>query len=122
MKLDHINIVTDDLAGTIAFFEEVLDLRVGDRPNFASSGAWMYGEGDAPAIVHLVESAPDTGSGGALDHIAFRGDDPGKLRASLESRGIPFNSRTVPNTGDLQIFFVAPFGVKLEVNFPPNAE
>ena len=50
--LDHINIRTADLAGTKAFFMDVLGLSEGWRPAFPFPGAWLYaGEKD---VVHLV--------------------------------------------------------------------
>ncbi len=43
--LDHFNIRTRKLADTVHFYEEVLGLEKGARPNFAFPGAWMYSEG-----------------------------------------------------------------------------
>ena len=40
--LDHFNIRTRKLADTVRFYEDVLGLEKGDRPNFAFPGAWMY--------------------------------------------------------------------------------
>ena len=51
--LDHFNIRTRKLADTVRFYEDVLGLEKGARPNFAFPGAWMYSEGKA--VVHLVE-------------------------------------------------------------------
>ncbi|MGJ3258438.1 MAG: VOC family protein [Rhodospirillales bacterium] len=120
MKLDHINVWTDDLAATTAFFTDILGLEVGFRPDFRFPGAWLYGDGGGPAIVHLVEAAPEKGGTGPLDHIAFRGDDFDGLTARLKERGFEYEVRVIPNTGDRQVFFVAPFGLKIEVNHPPE--
>ncbi len=121
MKLDHINVWTDDLADTTAFFTETLGLKVGFRPDFKFPGAWLYGDAETPAIVHLVEAAPEDGGTGALDHVAFLGDgdDFHGLKARVEARGLAYEVRVVPNTGARQVFLVAPFGLKIEVNFPP---
>ena len=43
--LDHFNIRTRNLAETVGFYEDVLGLEKGPRPNFAFPGAWMYSEG-----------------------------------------------------------------------------
>ena len=51
--LDHFNIRTRNLADTVRFYEDVLGLEKGARPNFAFPGAWMYSEGKA--VVHLVD-------------------------------------------------------------------
>ncbi|MBO6521178.1 MAG: VOC family protein [Rhodospirillales bacterium] len=119
MKFDHINVWTEDLAGTTAFFTDVLGLTVGFRPDFKFPGAWLYGDDGGPAIVHLVETAPEGSSTGPLDHVAFRGDDFDGLTARLKERGLEYEVRVIPNTGDRQVFFLAPFGLKIEVNHPP---
>lgn len=121
MQLDHINVVTEDLDATVSFFTDVIGLRDGERPNFTSAGAWMYGEDGGPAIVHIVVRKPDAGGTGPLDHVAFRGQDLDALTTRLDAHDIGFDARIVPGTGDRQIFFNAPFGLKIEVNFPPEA-
>ena len=52
-QLDHFNIRTRKLDDTVRFYEDVLALEKGPRPNFAFPGAWMYSEGKA--VVHLVD-------------------------------------------------------------------
>ena len=49
--LDHFNIRTRRLAETVRFYEDVLGLEKGPRPNFAFPGAWMYSEGRP--VVHI---------------------------------------------------------------------
>jgi catechol 2,3-dioxygenase-like lactoylglutathione lyase family enzyme len=39
----------------VAFYEDVLGMKSGKRPNFPSHGAWIY-VGNNP-IIHLVETA-----------------------------------------------------------------
>ncbi len=58
--LDHFNIRTRNLADTVRFYEDVLGLEKGARPNFAFPGAWMYSEGKA--VVHLVDISRDRGT------------------------------------------------------------
>ncbi|WP_371933297.1 VOC family protein [Ruegeria discodermiae] len=55
-RLDHVNVVTSNLEEMVAWYETVLGLRSGPRPDFSFGGAWLCA-GDAP-IVHLVD---DTG-------------------------------------------------------------
>lgn len=120
MKLDHINVVTDRLAETTAFFIDVLGLKTGFRPDFNFNGAWLYGDTDRPAIVHLVENSPQSGGTGPIDHIAFRSDELDPFVARLQSHALPYDIRVIPGTGDRQVFFTAPFGLKIEVTFPPD--
>ncbi len=119
MKLDHINVVTDRLAETAAFFIDVVGLKTGFRPNFAFNGAWLYGDADRPAIVHLVERAPDAGGTGPIDHVAFRSEGLEAFEDRLQSHALQYEIRVIPGTGDRQVFFTAPFGLKIEVTFPP---
>ena len=86
--LDHFNIRTRNLAETVRFYEDVLGLEKGARPNFAFPGAWMYSEGKA--VVHLVDISqtdePQKPDSGVVHHVAFvsRGFDGMKQR--LESK------------------------------------
>ena len=122
--LDHFNIRTRRLADTVRFYEDVLGLEKGARPNFAFPGAWMYSEGKA--VVHLVDISstdeaqkPDSG---VVHHVAFvsRGFDAMKTR--LSSKHMPFDARQVPG-GDLwQIFVNDPNGVMIELNYEAALE
>jgi catechol 2,3-dioxygenase-like lactoylglutathione lyase family enzyme len=122
--LDHFNIRTRKLAETVSFYEDILGLEKGARPNFAFPGAWMYSEGKP--VVHLVDISrteeaqkPDSG---CVHHVAFvsRGFDGMKQR--LESKSMRFEARQVPG-GDLwQIFVNDPNGVMIELNYEAAKE
>jgi catechol 2,3-dioxygenase-like lactoylglutathione lyase family enzyme len=122
--LDHFNIRTRNLAETVRFYEDVLGLEKGPRPNFAFPGAWMYSEGRP--VVHLVDisptAEPQKPDSGVVHHVAFvsRGFDGMKQR--LASKGMKFESRQVPG-GDLwQIFVHDPNGVMIELNYEAARE
>ena len=53
-RLDHVNVVTTRLDEMVTWYQTVLGLTLGPRPNFPFPGAWLYA-GDHP-VVHLVES------------------------------------------------------------------
>src|SRR6202048_1653431 len=95
--LDHFNIRTRRLADTVRFYEDILGLQKGDRPNFAFPGAWMYSEGKA--VVHLVDISPtqepQKPNSGVVHHVAFvsRGFAPMKDR--VQSKGTVFASGEV---------------------------
>jgi catechol 2,3-dioxygenase-like lactoylglutathione lyase family enzyme len=122
--LDHFNIRTRKLDDTVRFYEDVMGLEKGPRPNFAFPGAWMYSEGKA--VVHIVDISktdeaqkPDSG---VVHHVAFasRGFDGMKQR--LESKKMPYDARQVPG-GDLwQIFVDDPNGVMIELNYEAAKE
>ena len=122
--LDHFNIRTRKLAETVSFYEDVLGLEKGARPNFAFPGAWMYSEGKP--VVHLVDISstgeaqkPDSG---CVHHVAFASRGFDAMRRRLTSNGMPFEARQVPG-GDLwQIFVNDPNGVMIELNYEAARE
>jgi catechol 2,3-dioxygenase-like lactoylglutathione lyase family enzyme len=122
--LDHFNIRTRNLADTVRFYEDVLGLEKGARPNFAFPGAWMYSEGKA--VVHLVDISktdelqkPDSG---VVHHVAFISRGFAGMKKRLEAGKFEYDSRQVPG-GDLwQIFVNDPNGVMIELNYEAAKE
>ena len=122
--LDHFNIRTRKLAETVHFYEDVLGLEKGPRPNFAFPGAWMYSEGKA--VVHLVDVSPTTEAqkpdSGCVHHVAFASRGFDAMRQRLQSKSMQFEARQVPG-GDLwQIFVNDPNGVMIELNYEAAKE
>ena len=118
IKLDHINIRTDNPEAVKDTFERLLGLEVGYRPPFPSKGTWLYGSGYP--ILHVSERdyVPGDDTGG-LDHIAFKDDDYDGLIERLEADGIDYTDRVVPDTGVRQVFFKVNHEIKVEVDFDP---
>ena len=90
--LDHFNIRTRNLADTVRFYEDILGLEKGARPNFAFPGAWMYSEGKA--VVHLVDISktdeaqkPDSG---VVHHVAFASTGFAGMQQRLKSKATEF--------------------------------
>jgi catechol 2,3-dioxygenase-like lactoylglutathione lyase family enzyme len=122
--LDHFNIRTRNLGDTVRFYEDILGLEKGDRPNFAFPGAWMYSEGRA--VVHLVDisptAEPQKPDSGVVHHVAFVSRGFASMKARLQFKGVAFDSRQVPG-GDLwQIFVNDPNGVMIELNYEAAKE
>ena len=122
--LDHFNIRTRHLADTVRFYEDVLGLEKGPRPNFAFPGAWMYSEGKA--VVHLVDISktdeqqkPDSG---VVHHVAFVSSGFEGMKQRLKSKGMPFDARQVPGGELWQIFVNDPNGVMIELNYEAAKE
>ena len=90
--LDHFNIRTRDLKATVRFYEDILGLENGARPNFAFPGAWLYSEGRA--VVHLVDISPteepQKPDSGVVHHVAFISRD--LRRAALFLWITPFDA------------------------------
>ena len=137
LSLNHFSIRTMDMAPTKHFYETVLGMTAGPRPNFDFPGYWMYiGSHDsvANAVVHIIGMDKNDPAGlkkylgdrdvsslkgsGAVDHIAFFADGLIEKLAHLEKLGVPTRQRTVPSIGLHQIFLDDPNGVVIELNFP----
>jgi catechol 2,3-dioxygenase-like lactoylglutathione lyase family enzyme len=122
--LDHFNIRTRKLDDTVRFYEDILGLEKGARPNFAFPGAWMYSEGKA--VVHLVDISkteePQKPDSGVVHHVAFASRGFADMQQRLESKRFKYESRQVPG-GDLwQIFVDDPNGVMIELNYEAAKE
>src|SRR6202035_2265908 len=93
--LDHFNIRTRKLGDTVRFYEEVLELENGDRPNFPFPGAWMYSAGKP--VGHLVvvghREEPQKPDSGVVHHVAFASRGFAGMKARLSSKGLPFDVR-----------------------------
>jgi catechol 2,3-dioxygenase-like lactoylglutathione lyase family enzyme len=119
--LDHYTIRTADLERSRDFYSEIIGLEIGDRPPFKFPGAWLYC-GDHP-VVHLV-GVDDQAQAhtGAIDHLAFRANDCAGFTGRLTERGVAFEERDVPATDLHQVFLRDPDGVRIEINFPGEAQ
>jgi len=119
-RMDHFNILTDDLPATLAFYEEHLNLKPGARPPFSFPGAWLYadgGKGKDP-ILHVVAGRPKAQLvRGVIDHMAFYGSDLVGTVKKLKSKGVAYELRRLPEYGTWQLFFFDPNGAKVEIDF-----
>ena len=125
--LDHINILTDDLDATIAFYEAALELTRGRSTveNRGKRGAWML-DANGSALIHLSARNPHLGYGdghepgvptGAIHHFAFRCSGFAEAQARLTAAGIDHRVNDGMH-GLRQIVVVDPNGVNVEMNFP----
>jgi catechol 2,3-dioxygenase-like lactoylglutathione lyase family enzyme len=115
--LDHVNIHTADLAGTVDFYEGVIGLQQGERPTtIGRPDAWLYCDGRP--LIHLIETDQSRpASTGPIDHIAFETEGYDDVAAKLTDRGIGFLAKELSDFRIRQIFVHDPNGVKLELNF-----
>ncbi len=117
--LDHFNIRTRNLGDTIRFYEDILGLTNGERPNFNFPGAWMYSEGRA--VVHLVDISPtpepQKPDSGVVHHVAFVSRGFNTMKERLAAKGVWFDTREVPGVAVWQIFVRDPNGVMIELNY-----
>ena len=118
--LDHYALLSSDPQRTTRFYEEIVGLKVGARPQLSFPGVWLYA-GDAP-IVHIIfDKEIPTRETGAVDHLAFiaKGSVE-EMHARLRQHHIEFTSRVIERTGVTQVFFRDPDNVGVELNFAPS--
>lgn len=101
------------------FYLDVVGLRDGARPPFASFGYWLYiGE---HAVLHLSEARAHERRTphvkGTFDHVAFECSGLDQFEAHLRARGIEFRRAHVPLLDLWQLFFLDPAGNGVELNF-----
>lgn len=125
--LDHVNIITDDLAGTTRFFVELFDLDVRDGPEPLPTEhvQWLYDD-SGRAIFHInsremqqayrreTKPGPMTG---AIHHVALDCSDHKAFIARLEAHGIDYRLNDISSINLKQLFFSEPNGILLELNF-----
>jgi catechol 2,3-dioxygenase-like lactoylglutathione lyase family enzyme len=122
LALNHYTINVRDLEATRAFYEDIVGLKVGERPPLPFPGYWLYCGGQP--VVHLVGHRPEnpsiegTPDSGRLDHIAFSAENVRLMRERLNANGISFQERVLPQLNMTQLFFQDPDGIYIEFNFP----
>jgi catechol 2,3-dioxygenase-like lactoylglutathione lyase family enzyme len=117
--LDHYNVSTRNLTGTVRFYEDVLGFVNGPRPPFDFPGAWLYSDGHP--VLHLNDISPtdrqQRPDSGVIDHIAFGSSGFEAMKEHLAKKGIQFRTNIVPNSSRRQIFLEDPNNVLIELNF-----
>lgn len=121
--------MTHDVDATRDFYRDVLGFGEGPRPDLGFLGHWLYLDGIA--CIHIADwttytahsnrlgipvTRPAPGTG-ALDHVAFNGENYEELRGRLQANGLAFHPHDSPAIGLRQIFLEDPNGLKLELNF-----
>jgi catechol 2,3-dioxygenase-like lactoylglutathione lyase family enzyme len=124
--LDHVNIITDDLDGTCAFYGALLDLERRDAPPplTPQTAQWMF-DASGRAILHInsadcartYEREVVPGPTGSIHHVAFRCAGYDGLIKKLNGNSQQYQCNLVAAIGLRQIFTMDPNGVLLELNF-----
>ena len=116
LRLDHVNVLTARLEGLVRFYEDLLGLRLGPRPDFPMAGAWLY-LGDQ-AVIHLVEvSERRAAVNPRIEHFAFRAEGLSDLTNRLTAAGVPHSVDPVPGLPLVQVNLRDPDGNHIHVDF-----
>ncbi|MEM7652867.1 MAG: VOC family protein [Pseudomonadota bacterium] len=123
-KLDHVNIVTTRLSEMVEWYQSVLGLSLGPRPDFPFAGAWLY-TGDT-ATIHLIENtgAPKVGSEVSLklEHFAFSASGMDQFEKRLRQNDQEFEKIAVPGTSLIQFHVADPEGNHMHIDFDTAQE
>jgi len=116
IAMDHFTVLTDRLEDTIAFYRDILGLEPGPRPPFDFPGAWLYCQGRP--ILHVIagRTLPQP-PGGVLDHMAFTSTGLADTVERLRQKGLKYDLRPLPGSGQWQLFFRDPSGARVEMDF-----
>lgn len=124
--LDHINIQTRDMAGTVAFYGDLLGLVAKTAPRRKpEERQWLYDSRDK-AVIHLNLFGTDNtydrevipgGTTGAIHHVAFECDGLDEMIGRLDARSLRYERAELPEINLTQLFVVDPNNVLLELNF-----
>ena len=114
--MNHFTILTDDVTGTIRFYEEFLGLANGPRPPFDFPGAWLYA-GEQPVLHVIGGRSADELKAGVIDHMAFSAVGLSDTIAKLVARNIEHTCRRLVGVGTWQLFFFDPNGARVELDF-----
>ena len=116
LGLEHINIRTADLARTLAFFGEVLGMKVGPSPGSGSTenGAWIF-DTTGKAVIHVASSKviypsdshfpfERSAGSGTLHHVALKCSGFEETLARVQALGMKFYLNDMPQRKLRQIF------------------
>jgi catechol 2,3-dioxygenase-like lactoylglutathione lyase family enzyme len=129
LSLDHVNVRTRNVAGTLAFFRDVLKMAVVPAPGMTNTldGGWVL-DNQGGAVVHVGSfSQPYPSDGfdppvesqgrGSVHHVALNCTGYHAMRERLKSLDLIFAENEVQAISLRQLFVREPNGVLLELNF-----
>lgn len=116
LKLHHTSLIVQNLDVSLAFYQEVLGLKVDNsRPDLGYPGAWLTLPGDQQLHLMVLDN-PDKNSqrpehAGRDQHIAFKVNSNESILISLKNLDTPF---TKSKSGRNALFCRDPDGNALE--------
>jgi catechol 2,3-dioxygenase-like lactoylglutathione lyase family enzyme len=116
-RLDHVNLRTHRLEEMVAWYERVLDMPSGPRPDFPFPGAWLYADGLPTVHLNGCDHVGPQSGDLALEHFAFKASDLKSFVARLKRLGERFEVAFVPGAPVLQINVWDPDGNHIHIDF-----
>ena len=112
--MNHFTAIAGDPVATLAFYENLLGLKRGYRPDLGFDGAWLY-VGDT-AVLHLYFDRPvPQPAAGVIDHMAFTTVNLKEMKARFDQSGYTYSLQHREG-GPWQLFCLDPSGAKVELN------
>lgn len=117
--MNHFTVIAEDPDRTLAFYEGLLGLERGFRPDLGFAGAWLYADGRAILHVYFDRPVP-AGRAGVIDHMAFSARGLKEVKARFDAQGVKYDLRRQKGVGTWQLFCLDPNGAKVELDFDPS--
>jgi catechol 2,3-dioxygenase-like lactoylglutathione lyase family enzyme len=115
-RLDHVNVRTSKLVEMVRWYDQVLGLKTGPRPNFPFNGAWIYVNDDP--VIHLVEVDTECASvEPKIEHYAFQASGLNDLVTHLQELEIEHSVDPVPGMPITQINLIDVDGNHIHIDF-----
>lgn len=113
---DHVNVRTANLDSMVKWYDRVLGLKSGNRPDFRFPGAWLYLGDDA--IIHLVAVEGEPASvEPKIEHFAIRAEGMQDFLNHLRAEGVEARVAVIEDFEITQVNIHDPDGNHIHIDF-----
>jgi catechol 2,3-dioxygenase-like lactoylglutathione lyase family enzyme len=113
--MNHFTAISANPEITLDFYQNLLGLKVGFRPDLGFPGAWLYAGETVVLHLYFDRPVPDSPAG-VIDHMAFTTQNLKEVKSKFDALNYPYKLQHRPN-GPWQLFCHDPSGAKIELNF-----
>ncbi len=117
--LEHVNLRTARLDELVDWYDRVLGLKAGWRPDFPFPGAWLY-SGDNKPTVHLVGVDEEPVNGSKLEHFAFSAVGLKSCLDRMRREAVEYELVNVADARQVQVNIYDPDGNHIHIDFPAH--